>query len=172
MDVLAKKIHGGHLTVRTRFPLVDHTGVLDGIARPGDVTQDLAQVRVLLPLQHLAPLLAAADGHDVLIQLHHVRLQVWVGDEVDLFRQHLPFPRCIQDRDAVGLFVFAYFMGHRHAALEQTHQLLVDLVDALAQFLQFAHILLPHVQIPNSSQIANAAAASMTGTARWTIQGS
>ena len=67
---------------------------------------------------------------------------------------------------------FAYFMGHRHAALEQTHQLLVDLVDALAQFLQFAHILLPHVQIPNSSQIANAAAASMTGTARWTIQGS
>ena len=74
-----------------------------------DFDQGKPSLTLLRALIAQAPLLAAADGHDVLIQLHHVRLQVWVGDEVDLFRQHLPFPRCVQDRDAVGLFVFAYF---------------------------------------------------------------
>ena len=84
----------------------------------------------------------------------------------------------VQHRDAPLLLIPSHRAGHLHPAQEQLYQLGVDRVDLPAVSFQFGHVPLSSFPFqkrpysPSTAQAARAAAASITGTARGTIQGS
>ena len=113
-------------------------------------------------------LVAAAQIEHGLVEQLGVALQPLArlfGDAVE----HFALAAAVEDGQAVFLLVGGHVAGDLHAAHEQFQHLIVDLVDGVADVLEFHRRYAPSSII---SANTSAVTASTTGTARGTMQGS
>ena len=76
-----------------------------------------------------------AHGHQLLIQLLHpffIKLARDFGCHICKF---ILFPLCIKHLSAAFHFILSDFMTNLHPLFEQTHHLIVDLIQLFSQFL-------------------------------------